>query len=43
MTLDGKILRVLLEHKRLKPATIRKSQGNIKNLAELRKVMKVNL
>ena len=27
MTLDGKILRGLFEHKRLKPASIRTSQG----------------
>ena len=29
MTLDGKILRVLFEHERLKPANIRTSEGNI--------------
>ena len=33
MTLDGKILRGLFEHKILKPAIIRMSQGNIQNLA----------
>ena len=43
MTLDGKILRGLFEHKRLKPTTIRTSQGNIQNLAELRQVMNANL
>ena len=43
MTLDGKILRGLFEHKRLKPATIRTNQGNIQNLAELRQVMNANL
>ena len=43
MTLDGKILRGLFEHERLKPATIRTSQGNIQNLAELRQVMNANL
>ena len=32
MTLDSKILRGLFEHKRLKPATIRTTQGNIHNL-----------
>ena len=36
MTLDGKILRGLFEHKRLKPAIIRTNQGNVQNLAELR-------
>ena len=29
MTLDGKILRGLFEHERLKPASIRTNQGNI--------------
>ena len=32
MTLDGKILRGLIKHERLKPANIRKSQGNVQNL-----------
>ena len=32
MTLDGKILRGLFEHERLKPPNIRTSQGNIQNL-----------
>ena len=36
MTLNGKILRVLFEHKRLKPVIIRTSQGNVQNLAQLR-------
>ena len=29
MTLDGRILRGLFEHERLKPMNIRKSQGNV--------------
>ena len=29
MTLDGKILRGFFIHERLKPATIRTSQGNV--------------
>ena len=37
MTLDGKILRGLFEHERLKPNNIRLSQGNIQNLAQLSK------
>ena len=36
MTLDGKILRGLFEHERLKPANIRMSQGNIQNVAQVR-------
>ena len=31
MTLDGKILRGLFEHERLKPANVRTNQGNIQN------------
>ena len=34
--LDGGILRGLFEHERLKPANIRTSQENIKNLAQLK-------
>ena len=36
MTLDGKILRGLLEHERLKLANIRTNQGNVQNLAQLK-------
>ena len=43
MTLDGKILRGLFEHERLKPANIRTSQGNIQTLAQLRQVMNAGL
>ena len=43
MTLDGKILRGLFEHERLKPATITKSQGNIQKIAELRQVINADL
>ena len=43
MTLDGKILRGLFKHKRLKPTIIRTSQGNVQNLAELRQIMNTNL
>ena len=39
MTLDGGILRGLLEHERLKPANIRTSQGNVQNLAHLKHIM----
>ena len=39
MTLDGKILRGLLEHERLKPAIISTSQGNVQNLEQLKQVM----
>ena len=43
MTLDGKILRGIFEHKRLKPAIIRTNQGNAQNLVELRQIMNTNL
>ena len=36
MTLDGKILRGLFEHEKLKPANIRRSQGNVHNLVQLK-------
>ena len=35
MTLDGKLLQGLYEHKRIKPAVIRTSGGNITNLSHL--------
>ena len=43
MTLVGKILRGLIEHKRLKPMNIRMSQGNVQNLAQLRQIMNTGL
>ena len=43
MTLDGIILKGIFEHKRLKPAIIRTSHGNVQNLAELRQVMNTDL
>ena len=43
MTLDGIILKGIFEHQRLKPTIIRKSQGNIKNLAELKQIMNTEL
>ena len=39
MTLDGRILRGLFEHERLKPANIRTSQGNVQIVAKLKQVM----
>ena len=43
MTLDGKILRGIFEHRRLKPTTIRTNQGNVQNLADLRQIMNTSL
>ena len=43
MTLDGKILRKLFEHERLKPATIRTRQENVSNLPHLKQVMNIGI
>ena len=43
MTLDGKLLQGLFECKRIKPAVIRKSEGNITNLAHLKQVILVGM
>ena len=43
MTLDGRILRGLFEHERLKPMNIRMSQRNVQNLAQLKQIMNVGL
>ena len=43
MTLDGKILRGPFEHKRLRPANIRKGQWNVQNLTQLKQVMNTGL
>ena len=43
MTLDGKILRGIFELKRLKPANIRTSQGNVQNLAQLKQMINAGL
>ena len=43
MTLDGKILRGLFEHERLKSANIRTNQGNVQIPAQLKQVMNVGL
>ena len=43
ITLDGKLLRGLFEHERLKPAIIRTNQGNVMNLSKLKEVMSSGL
>ena len=43
MTLDGKILKGIFEHERLKPTIIRTNHGNVQNLAELRQIMNTDL
>ena len=41
--LDGKTLRGLFEHKRLKLANIRTNQRNIHNLAQLKQIFNLGL
>ena len=43
ITLDGKLLRGLFKHERLKPAVIRTNQGNVTNLSKLKQVMSSRL
>ena len=43
MTLDGKILRGLFEHERLKPANKRTSQGNVQNIGQLKQRINAGL
>ena len=43
MTLHGKILRGLFEHERLKPASLRTSQGNVHNLAQLKQIINAGI
>ena len=41
--LDGKLLRCLFKHERLKPGVIRTTQGNVTNLSKLKQVMSSGL
>ena len=43
ITLEGKILRGLFEHERLRPATIRTCEGNALNLPQLKQVMNIGI
>ena len=43
MTLDGKILRGLFEHERLKPATTTTNHGNINSLVQLKQVLTLGM
>ena len=43
MTLDGKILRGLFEHERLKPVTIRTSHDNVNSLDQLKQVLTLGM
>ena len=39
MTMNGKLLRGVFEHKRLKPAALKTDQGNVSTLPALKKVI----
>ena len=41
--LDGKLLWGLFEHERIKPAILRKSEGNVSNLAHLKQVISTGI
>ena len=43
ITLDAKMLRGLFEHSRLKPTTIRTSQGNVCNLLQLKQIVNIGM
>ena len=43
MSLDGKILRGLFKHERLKPATIRTGQAYICNLPQLKQILNIGM
>ena len=43
MTIDGQLMRGLLEHERLKPAVIKTGKGNVNNLSALKKVMNLEI
>ena len=43
MTLDRKILQGLFKHERLKPATLRTSEGNVNNLAKPNQIINIGL
>ena len=43
MTMDGKLLRGLFEHERLKPVVLKTDQGNVSTLPALRKVMNLEI
>ena len=43
MALNGKILRGLFEHERLKPANVRTGQGNMCNLAQSKQIINIGM
>ena len=43
MTIDGRLLRGLFEHKRLKPAIIRTDKGDVTTLSALKRAMNLEI
>ena len=43
MTMDGKLLRGVFEHKRLKPGVLKTDKGNVNTLPALKKVMNLEI
>ena len=43
MTMDGKLLRKVFEHERLKPGVLKTDQGNVSTLPTLKKVMNLKI
>ena len=43
MTLDGKLLRGIFEHERIKPAITKTDEGNVTNLANLKQAMSTGI
>ena len=43
MTMDGKLLRGVFEHERLKPAVLKTDKGNVNTLPTLKKVMNLEI
>ena len=43
MTIEGKLMRGLFEHERLKPAMLRTDKGNINTLLALKRVMNLEI
>ena len=43
MTMDGKLLRGVFEHERLKPMVLKTDQGNVSTLPTLRKVINLGI
>ena len=43
MTIDGKLMRGLFEHERLKPAMLKTDKGNVSTLSALKQVMNLEI